>query len=116
LIPNLAPDELDAHYSSATVYVQSSTMECLPLALLSAMAHGLPIISTDADGCREAILNEETGLLIASRQPELMAQALGRMLSNPEAADRMAKAARERFEQKFSLEVTVQALLERLTR
>jgi glycosyltransferase involved in cell wall biosynthesis len=38
------------------------------------------------------------------------------MLSNPEAADRMAKAARERFEQKFSLEVTVQALLERLTR
>lgn len=116
LIPNLAPDELAAHYAAATIYVQSSTMECLPLALLNAMACGLPIVSTDADGCREAILHENTGLLIPARQPELMGQALGALLNDGEMATRLGTNAKQYFDEKFSVEVTAPALMSRIVK
>lgn len=116
LVPNLPPSELEAHYRAASLYVQSSTMECLPLALLNAMAHGLPIVSTDADGCREAILTGETGLLIPTRQPELMAEALAKLLSEPETAARFGAAAHALFTRTFALEATASSLMGRLLR
>lgn len=112
LVPTLAPAELKQHYQQADVYVQSSIMECLPLALLTAMAHGLPIVSTDADGCREAIIDNVTGCLVAQRQIEDMARAIGDLLADQTRANTLGKAARTRFEEKFSLEVTVPPLLE----
>jgi len=115
LIPNLPPDELAAHYAAASVYVQSSTMECLPLALLNAMAFGMPIVSTDADGCREAILDGKTGRLVPARQPELLAQALGQLLTDKALASGYGSAARALFESKFSLEETAPKLMQRLT-
>ncbi|WP_420412672.1 glycosyltransferase [Roseibium sp.] len=115
LIPNLSPDELAAHYASASVYVQSSTMECLPLALLNAMAFGMPIVSTDADGCREAILDGKTGRLVPPRQPELLAEALGQLLTDPALASDYGRSARTLFEEKFALEVTASKLMQRLT-
>jgi glycosyltransferase involved in cell wall biosynthesis len=114
LVSGLPPSALDAHYRDADVYVQSSIMECLPLALLSAMAHGLPIVSTDADGCREAILDGLTGRLVAQRQIEDMARALSELLSDTNKAKALGAAARARFEEKFSLEVTVPPLIEEI--
>lgn len=114
LVPSLPPSALDGHYKSADVYVQSSIMECLPLALLAAMAHGLPIVSTDADGCREAILDGVTGLLVAQRQVEDMACALAELLSDTTRAKALGAAARSRFEEKFSLEVTLPALIKEI--
>ena len=115
LIPNLAPNELGHHYRNASIYVQSSTMECLPLALLNAMACKLPIVSTDADGCREAIINGETGLLIPSRQSKMMGEALGALLNDENMAARLADNARKRFETMFALEVTAPKLVNRIS-
>jgi len=115
LIPNLPPDELAAHYAGASVYVQSSTMECLPLALLNAMAFGMPIVSTDADGCREAILDGQTGRLVPPRQPELLAEALGQLLTDRQLAGQYGQAARQLFDDKFALEVTAAKLMQRIT-
>jgi glycosyltransferase involved in cell wall biosynthesis len=112
LVPSLSPAALEEHYIKATIYVQSSTMECLPLALLTAMAHGLPIVTTDADGCREAILDGETGRLVPPRQIVLMAEALGSLLANPTEARCLGANARTRFVERFALEATVTPLLE----
>ncbi|WP_108462327.1 glycosyltransferase [Devosia naphthalenivorans] len=114
LIPNLSPGALEDHYRSAAVYVQSSTMECLPLALLNAMAHNLPIVSTDADGCREAIIEGKTGLLVPSRQPELLAKALSQLLADPARAALLGAAAGELFTEKFSRGATAPKLIKRL--
>lgn len=111
LFRSLAPADLPAHYDSADVYAQSSTMECLPLALLSAMAHSLPIVTTDVDGCKEAILEGETGLTVAPRQAEDMARALGALLADDAQAARYGTAARKRFEDIFCLEATAPALI-----
>ncbi|MEP4767192.1 MAG: glycosyltransferase family 4 protein [Roseibium sp.] len=114
LIPNLSPDELAAHYAAASVYVQSSTMECLPLALLNAMAFGLPIVSTDADGCREAILDSKTGRLVPPSQPALMAKALGSLVTDLAVAEEYGRQARALFESKFALEKTAPELMWRV--
>jgi glycosyltransferase involved in cell wall biosynthesis len=114
LVAVLPPAELEAHYRDAEVYVQSSIMECLPLALLTAMAHSLPIVSSDADGCREAIQHENTGLLVPQRQIAVMAEAISRLLNNPDEARGYGQNARKRFEERFSLEATVPALFETL--
>lgn len=111
LVPGLPPSALEAHYRQADVYVQSSIMECLPLALLTAMAHGLPIVSTDADGCREAIIDGVTGRLVAQRQTEDMARAIADLLTDTARAETLGKAARVRFDEKFSLEVTAPPLV-----
>jgi len=114
LFPGLPPAALAAHYEAADIYIQTSIMECLPLALLNAMEHGLPIVSTDADGCREAIENETTGLLVPQRAGRPIAEALGRLMNDPELAVRLARAARQRFEERFSVEATLPALVETL--
>ena len=106
--------ELERYYAEASVYVQSSTMECLPLALLDAMAHGLPIVSTDVDGCAEAIVDGVCGLTVPPRDIYHLAEAIGRLLADPVAARRWGDAARSRFVRMFSLEATADALLQSL--
>jgi glycosyltransferase involved in cell wall biosynthesis len=114
LVGVVKPSELEHYYSEASVYVQSSTMECLPLALLDAMAHGLPIVSTDVDGCAEAIVHGACGLTVPPRDIHHLAEAIGRLLADPAAARTWGDAARSRFVSKFSLEATANALLRSL--
>jgi glycosyltransferase involved in cell wall biosynthesis len=106
--------ELERYYAEASVYVQSSTMECLPLALLDAMAHGLPIVSTDVDGCAEAIVDGVCGLTVPPRDIHHLAEAVGRMLCNPTEARIWGDAARSRFVTMFSLEATADPLFQSL--
>jgi len=108
------PEALNAYYAEAEIYVQSSNMECLPLALLTAMAYGLPIVTTDVDGCKEAIIDGVCGILVPPRQIELMAEAIGRLFESEEKAQELGRAARERFVEKFSLEVTAGPLMDLL--
>ncbi len=114
LVGVVEASELEQYYAEASVYVQSSTMECLPLALLDAMAHGLPIVSTDVDGCTEAIVDGACGLTVPPRDIHHLADAIGRLLADPAAARRWGDAARSRFVSKFSLEETADVLLRSL--
>ena len=111
LIGSLPPADLTVHYREADAYVQSSIMECLPLALLTAMQHGLPIVSTDADGCREAIENDVTGLLVPSRSLEPMASSMARLATEPVLSARLGRGAADRFAKMFSLTATAEAFV-----
>jgi glycosyltransferase involved in cell wall biosynthesis len=114
LVGIIEASELERYYAEAAVYVQSSTMECLPLALLDAMAHGLPIVSTDVDGCAEAIVDGVCGLTVPPRDIHHLAEAIGRLLADPVEARRWGDAARSRFVTMFSLEATADALFRSL--
>lgn len=111
LIGSLPQSELERYYLAAEAYVQSSTMECLPLALLAAMSHGLPIVTTQAGGCAEAIIDGECGLTVPVRSAERLAAAIGVLLTNRAQARTFGRAALERFIDVFSLEVTVPSLI-----
>ncbi len=87
----------------------SHTVECFPMALLEAMAAERPAVCTAVGGIPEMVVDGVTGLLVPPRDPEALANALLDVLSDPERARKMGRAARERVEAEFTLDRSVAA-------
>jgi glycosyltransferase involved in cell wall biosynthesis len=86
-------DELRRHLGEALIYVQTSRWEGMPLAVIQAMAAGLPCVVTDVIGNRDAVTHGKTGL-IARDENEIMAH-VEYLLANPDVRLSMGRAARE---------------------
>ncbi|HEY2550987.1 MAG TPA: glycosyltransferase family 4 protein [Streptosporangiaceae bacterium] len=86
----------------ADAFVLPSLNENLPLALLQAMAAGLPCIAADVGGVSEA-LGGGSGLLITPGSIGELRAAMLQLISQPELGIRLAAAARSRAAQQFSL-------------
>ncbi len=106
LIGILKPEAIESYYDEADIYVHSSYFDCMPIAILTAMARGLPIVATDVDGCGEAIIDGETGILAPPRSPRQLAIAIGKLLHDDVLREKVAHGAREIFVRKFSVEAT----------
>lgn len=91
------------------VFALSSTTECFPMALLEAMACARPAVCTAVGGVPEIISHGETGYLVPPKDPERLAAALLRLLSDPQTARRMGRAGRDCVEAEFNLERSVSA-------
>jgi glycosyltransferase involved in cell wall biosynthesis len=72
-----------------------SLFEGTPLTLFEAMSMARPIVSTGVDGLGEVLVDGETALLIPARDPPALAQAIVRLLEQPELSRRLANAAKE---------------------
>lgn len=77
------------------IFVLSTRYEGMPLALVEAMAAGCACVATLVPGVEGVIEHNRTGLLVPPADPPALAQALHRLLTEPELADRLAHAARE---------------------
>lgn len=77
--------------------VPSRGGEGLPRALLEAAACGRPIITTDVPGCRYFVRDGVEGLIVPPDDVDALAAALGRLIADPELAQRMGNAARQRL-------------------
>ena len=78
------------------VFCLPSHREGMPRTIIEAMLMGKPIVATDIRGSREEVLPEKTGLLVPTRSPEKLAEAICRLLSDPEMMKRMGAHGRER--------------------
>lgn len=83
------------YYQNATIYVLPSYYEGLPTTLLEAMSCGIPPVATNVDGTSEVIVNEKTGLLVPSRNPKKLAEAILRLLSDEELRKEIGINARK---------------------
>jgi glycosyltransferase involved in cell wall biosynthesis len=87
------------------LFVLPSYREGLPRSLLEAMAMELPAVATNIRGCREAVVDEVTGLLVATKDAPELAKAARSVLADPDLARRFGKAGRERvistFDERF---------------
>lgn len=86
------------------IFVLPSYSEGLSLALLEAMAAGLPVIASRVGGNPEVVTDGVTGLLIPPKDADALAQALERLLADPVKAQAMGEKARRRVEADYSLE------------
>jgi glycosyltransferase involved in cell wall biosynthesis len=75
-----------------------------PLALLSAMASGLPIVAFDIEGIRELVDEDTTMALTPSRDTDRMANLLRELIEDRERRAQLGEAARQTSQQNFSLE------------
>jgi len=117
----LTPDEIDAavadgaiaytgftrdirpHLAACHVFVLPSYREGTPRSVLEALAVGRPVITTDAPGCRETVVDGQNGLLIQPRDAQALADAMCRMIEGGSSSlARMAEAsyrlAHDRFD------------------
>lgn len=97
-------DQVDDLLAAADLFVLPSLEEGMSLALLEAMAAGLPLVATDIAGNRLLIDSEQQGLLVPTAAPEALARGIRRVLESPEQAASWGAAARARVECEFSLE------------
>jgi glycosyltransferase involved in cell wall biosynthesis len=110
LVGNIEPSAIDSYYAEATIYVHASYFDCMPIALLTALSWGLPVIATNVDGCPEAISDHVGGLLVPPRNPQMLAEAMGRYFANTELAESLAAAGQKQFRDKLSVEKTYPVL------
>jgi len=85
--------------------------ELLGQTLLEAMACGRPAICTDVASMPEVVVNGETGYVVPPGNPAALATAIGRVLGDPAAADRMGEQGRARAVQHFSWPKVVERCL-----
>jgi glycosyltransferase involved in cell wall biosynthesis len=82
-----------------------SHREGLPGSLMEAAACERAMIATDAPGCREIVIDDQTGLLVPIEDPKALAQAIVKLATSPELRARYAKAARKLVVNKLSARI-----------
>jgi glycosyltransferase involved in cell wall biosynthesis len=97
---------------SSLVVLPTYYREGMPKILLEAAAVGRAVITTDAPGCREAIILGVTGLLVPPRDAGALADAMEQLLNDPERLQAMGKAGRELAEREFDVRGVVDKHLE----
>jgi len=85
--------------------------EGVPKVLIEAAACGRPIVTTDMPGCREIVRDGENGILVPVKNPLGLADAIQKLLEDPDLRKRMGSRGREIAVNKFSIEKVVQETL-----
>ena len=98
--------------AAANLYISPQTNEMDTLPLLEAMATGVPVVAMDTASNQSVIRHEEHGVLVVPGAPEALAAGIERQLQQTILAQYWAAAARERAQQEFTLEQSLQAHLE----
>lgn len=100
-VGHLHHDELLAALHRADAAVLPSHYEPFGLAALEAAAAGIPLVTSNTGGLGEAVINGVTGMSFAPRDVAGLAAAANSALADPAAAQRRARAARERLTSDF---------------
>jgi glycosyltransferase involved in cell wall biosynthesis len=87
--------------------------DIFPTVIAEAMATGKPVVSTTVAGIPELVANGETGLLVPPRDARALANAMEQFAGNENLRGDFGRAGRLRIEQKFTIEKTIEPLLER---
>jgi len=90
--------------AAPSIVASNGDTEGLPITLCEAQAIGLPIVAFQGPGVAEAVVENETALLVRSRDERCLAEAISTLLSEPDLAGRLGAAGRHRAEALFSLE------------
>lgn len=109
-------DEVLASFARATVFalpcVVASTgdRDGLPTVVLEAMAAGVPVVTTGVNGLSEAVVNGRSGLQVPEHDPAALADALHRVLVDPDFAARLGQLGQAHVRSTFALQDSVATL------
>jgi len=98
--------------AEADIACLPSYREGLPKALLEAMAAGLPCVTTDVPGCREAVRDGENGYLVPPRQHEALANALRQLIEDADLRHQMGQRGRAMVMTEFASPIICQQTLQ----
>ena len=90
------------------IVLSSYTVECFPVSILEAYSAGVPSVCTAIGGLPELVDHGVTGYLVPPRDPRALSDGIARILEVDGRAGDMGRAARRRFEERFTLDVCVE--------
>jgi glycosyltransferase involved in cell wall biosynthesis len=103
--------DAQAVMASADIVALPSWTEGLPLVVLEAMAQARPVVATAVGGTGEAVVHDETGLLVRPRDTAALGRALSELLEDPERRRSMGQAGRRRVEALYDAETSALRVL-----
>lgn len=101
-------------YAQCSVYVLPSYREGLPVTIMEAMAMGRAIVATDVPGCRETVVEGVNGYLVPARDAHSLAQAMLRLVVDPDLLAKMGAASRRLAEERFDVHEINRHIMETL--
>lgn len=108
----VAPSEVGAYLERAAVVVCPSRREGYGVVAREAMAYARPVIATSVGGLTDAVIDDETGVVVPPRDVEALRAALERLLGDAELRGRLGAAARRFAEERFGFDVAALATVE----
>jgi glycosyltransferase involved in cell wall biosynthesis len=78
-------------FSEADIYLNTNTIDNMPVSVVEACAYGLPVVATNVGGLPHLINNGEDGLLIPNGDADAAAEAIERLLTEPDLAERISR-------------------------
>ena len=105
------PAEVRDAMARSRIFLHTSLSEGISNAVLEAMASGLPVVTTDSGGMREAVTDGYDGLVIAPRDPQAAAAAVVRLVQDPAFAASLGANARHTIESRFRLDAQIASWL-----
>ena len=103
--------EVQPFYAAADVFVLPSHSEGSPNVLLEAMAANLPIVATAVGGVPEVVENNKSALLIPANDPDALATAIARVLTDSKLAERLTNNSAALIASQFTPEKYVRSLM-----
>lgn len=97
-------DDTAPFFAGLDLYVMPSLSEGINSSVLEAAVLGVPVVATNVGSLPEAVLADRTGLLVPPADSAALAAAMLALLDEPELAERLASAARDRAEREFDIE------------
>ncbi len=102
--------DMPAMYRAMDLFVLPSHREGIPRACMEAAAMGLPVIATDIRGCREVVLDGQTGTLVPAKNAAALTAAIEQLLQRPQDWASMGGRARQHIVENFNNKIVIQRL------
>ncbi len=100
----VAEGEVSGFYARADAFCLPSSAEGVPIVLMEAMASHVPVVATAIAGVPELVRDGESGLVVAAGDDLALADALQRLIEDPDLAERLGENGREIVAREFSLQ------------
>jgi glycosyltransferase involved in cell wall biosynthesis len=105
-------DEIPGWLSAADILVLPSWREGLPNVVVEAIACERPVVATRVGGIPEAVIDNESGILVDKQDPQALAEAINFLLLESEARKKMGTRGRHIVEEKFTWEKNAERTIE----
>jgi len=107
----LDSETVDALLCRTDILALPSFCENLPMVILEAFAHGVPVVSTPVGAIPEVVVDEHNGLIVSAGDVEGLAEALRRLLKEPAFRKTLGDNARRAHQDKYDIENYVDSLV-----
>ncbi|MDY7002300.1 MAG: glycosyltransferase family 4 protein [Thermodesulfobacteriota bacterium] len=104
-------DDMSLLWALSDIAALPSYREGLPVSLQEALASGLPVVTTDAPGCREIVDPEKNGYLVPVRHVGALEDALALLLESPTQRAAFGKASRSKAEEEFNADFLAERII-----